>query len=75
MQFVKHERAKTAKEIHEERVASMWLLFLLQNANPKPSPDGSFYLGEIGEVKMSSQLLHRETPYSICQGRRTDEQA
>ena len=58
------KRPKTAQELHDERVAAMWALFLLQNANPKPDPDGSFYLGEVGSAPEKN--WHRLTPHSLA---------
>jgi len=56
-------RQKTVEEIHAEKVAAYWSLFLLMNANPKPLDDGSYYLGEIGATK-SDRGVSRATPYS-----------
>jgi hypothetical protein len=56
---------KTAQELHDERVAAMWALFLLQNANPKPELDGSFYLGTISNP--AEKNWTKVTPYSLAQ--------
>lgn len=58
------KRVKSAQEIHEEKVRAYWALFLLMNANPRPEPDGSFYLGELGQTK-SDRGVDRPTPYSL----------
>ena len=59
------KRPKTAEELREERIASMWALFLLQNANPKPELDGSFFLGDISNP--AEKNWTKATPYSLAQ--------
>jgi len=66
--LVKRQAVKTADEVHCDHIAAMWALFLVQNATAKPSPDGSYYLGEISDARNGSQRWHRETPYSVCLG-------
>jgi hypothetical protein len=58
------KRPKTAEELREERIASMWALFLLQNANPKPALDGSFFLGDISNP--AEKNWTKMTPYSLA---------
>ena len=64
MDIVKHERSNGAKELHGEKVAAYWALFLLQNANPAPLDDGSFYLGQISNPAPKS--WSKATPYSVA---------
>jgi hypothetical protein len=52
---------------HEEYVAMMWQRFLLMNAASEPSPDGSYFLGEIGASR-SDRGVDRWCPYSIAGG-------
>ena len=64
-------RPRTAQELHDERVAAMWALFLLQNANPKPDLDGSFHLGDISNPAPKNWT--KVTPYSVAQAKETNE--
>ena len=61
------KRPKTAEEVREERIASMWALFVLQNANPKPELDGSFFLGDISNP--AEKNWTKATPYSVAEQR------
>lgn len=49
-------------------VWSMWLLFMSRPRNVEPEPDGSYFIGDVGETPMKYQRLERETPYSVCKG-------
>jgi hypothetical protein len=51
-------------------VCGMWILFLLQSSKPEPDIDGKFDLGTVDNPGMEYQRLNRETPYSVCKGRR-----
>jgi len=65
MDIVKYQRPRSAQESHEAYVRAMYLLFLLQNANPKPDADGSFYLGTIENP--APKTWSKATPYSVSQ--------
>ncbi len=60
-------RTKSSEELHAEKIAAYWALFLVQNANPAPLEDGSFYLGEVGSEK-ASRGIERWSPYSVATG-------
>ena len=64
------KRVKSARELHDQKVRAYWALFLMQNANPHPDLDGSFYLGEITDPKIVEQRVLRDTPYSTARGLR-----
>ena len=57
-----------ARKNFEQFVLAMYLLYLRAPSDPEPNPDGSFDLGEIGDVRLNDQRLLRDTPYSICRG-------
>jgi hypothetical protein len=60
---------KSEQELHDEKVRAYWALFLLQNANPKPDLDGSFYLGEVGSAPEKN--WQRLTPYSLAESEKS----
>ena len=62
-QLIKLKRPKTARD-RADYIAAMWQLFLLQNGNPKPLDDGSFYLGNIENP--APKTWSKATPYSIA---------
>ena len=58
---------------HSNFDAFVWAMFLLWASRPRnvePEPDGSYFIGDVGEARLNDQRLQRETPYSICKGRR-----
>ena len=64
------KRLEPQPDCDREHVDRMWELFLRCNATR--NPDGAFIIvDEIGETRLENQRLHRDTPYSICKGRRT----
>jgi len=53
--------------------AFIWAMFLLYGSrprNPGPEPDGSYFIGDVGEARLQEQRLIRDTPYSPCRGLR-----
>jgi len=46
----------------ESYILSMWIRFLLAPSESKPADDGSFFIGEIGEV--ATRNWTKTTPYS-----------
>lgn len=65
------KRRKSAQDLLDEKVAAYWQLFLLQNASPKPDPDGSFFLGEVGSAPEKNWT--KVTPYSLAQPKEATE--
>lgn len=60
---------------HSNFDAFVWAMFVLYCRTPRraePDPDGSYWLGEVGEVQLQDQRLDRATPYSICKGIREE---
>jgi len=52
----------------ERFVFAMFLLYVTRPGKQDSEPDGSFFIGEVGEARLHDQRLQRETPYSICTG-------
>lgn len=47
--------------------AFVWSMFLLWASRPSKQdsePDGSYFIGDVGETRLQDQRLVRETPYS-----------
>jgi hypothetical protein len=51
-------------------VLAMFLLWAKAPRKVEPEIDGSYSLGEIGQDALPDQRLLRDTPYSVCRGRR-----
>jgi len=62
------KRKKSAKELHDEYVAAMWLQFL-RCPSRKTAPGEAVDLGEIGSAQEKN--WERLTPYSPARGRKT----
>jgi hypothetical protein len=54
----------------DAHIAAMWLLYASRPGYEKPDMDGSYFIGEVGETRMTEQKLLRDTPYSPCRGLR-----
>lgn len=54
----------------DQRILAMWLMSCSAPKKAEPEPDGSYSLGEIGDVGLQEQRLLRDTPYSTCRGLR-----
>jgi len=63
-ELVKYEQPKSAEQQREEKIAAYWALFCLQNANPEPDVDGSYYLGTI--TNPAQKTWTKVTPYSVA---------
>jgi hypothetical protein len=64
--IVRYQRPRDPLREYYER---MFMTFLTRNADPRPAPDGSFYVGPIDDAP-ETLLLDRWSPYSICRGRK-----
>lgn len=62
--------AKSRTPDLDAHILAMFLLWAKCPRNPNPDADGSFSLGEIGQDGLPDQRLLRDTPYSICRGKR-----
>ena len=58
----------------DKHILAMWLLYGSRPRNPEPEPDGSYYIGDVGEARLQEQRLLRDTPYSPCRGIRTADE-
>jgi len=58
-------RRKPQWDWREEYVFRYFQMYLRANANPKPEPDGSFFLGNVEEVREKNWT--KATPYSPAQ--------
>jgi len=56
------------KEDHERFLLAMWLIFATRPGKAEPEEDGSFFVGEINDARITDQRLRRVTPYSTCEG-------
>jgi hypothetical protein len=56
------------KPDHDAFVTAMFLMYARAPKKAEPDPDGSYFLGEVGETAFEDQRLLRDTPYSICKG-------
>jgi hypothetical protein len=61
--IVKHQRRKTRREIHDDYVAAMWLMFLRCPSRPT-APGEPVDLGELGSAPEKNWT--RLTPYSLA---------
>ncbi len=52
----------------DQFVQAMFLLWLSRPSKQGSEPDGSYFVGDVGESRLNDQRLERETPYSICKG-------
>ena len=67
------EMAKIEPKFHTEDdfdrfVLGMFLLYATRPRKQDSEPDGSFFIGEVGDARLENQRLSRGTPYSICKG-------
>jgi hypothetical protein len=54
----------------DAQILVYWLMYARTPKKAEPDADGMYDLSEIGEVRMPDQKVLRDTPYSICEGRR-----
>jgi hypothetical protein len=66
---------KRQPETPSDLDAFIWAMFLLWRSRPgsaEPDETGAYFIGDVGEARLSDQRLRRETPYSICKGIREE---
>jgi hypothetical protein len=53
---------------HEAHILAMFLLYCFAPRKAEPEPDGSYYIGDVGEARLHDQRLERDNPYAVCRG-------
>lgn len=80
LQIVKYSRpqagqltlpvTKSRKPDPDAHILAMWLLYCRAPKTAEPDATGAYSLGEIGTDALPDQRLLRDTPYSVCRGKR-----
>lgn len=55
-------------DLRELYILRMRLLYASRPGKQEPEPDGSYFIGDVGETRFQDQRLQRDNPYSKCTG-------
>ena len=69
--IIKRPAPRDSSDPREIYIAAMFLLWASRPSKQSSEPDGSYWIGDVGEARLNDQRLQRDHPYAICKGIRT----